>query len=374
MTSEAEQRWYHISLLQLRPLQAFTLQLRPADPGQAAEGAQALRVTKHWWRPQRGHMVSKAKWQDLPSVARELDLGVEWTIALWRLRSDLLALPQFPPEVVAVSKLLATERILWSPGAEDVEEDYDVMEASGAEEDRDVDADVAAGDADADGGGDVDADVAAAHLLAARLAQRRRAPAAPQPQGAARPPGQAPVAAEAWAAPRRAAVLHRRREEEQPAPPPPAAPAPPPAAEPPGAAAVLHRRRQQCSVPVCNAEGRAIVANIHHVPRADGPGDCYVRCIRCQARATRTLAAAAEGREGRRYGQGRPLVFLAWWGAFDCEANADRHRRAGPHPDHALRAAAREALKGDMAYLELTGLERPRAEGEGSEPEYFPAR
>ncbi len=277
-----------------------------------------MRVTRRWWRPRRGQVVSTAKWQDLPSVARELDRQVEWTIAFWQLRSELLALPRFPPEVVAVSKLPGTERVVWSPGAQAEEEDISEEGSISEEECADV-------------------DVAAAQLLAARLAQRCRAPP---------PAAQPPAAAQ-----------------------PPPAPQAPEAAEPPPRAAVLHRRQQQRSLPVYDAERREVVAIIHHAARAEAPGDCYVRCSRCQARATRTLAGAAGG---RRQGQGRPLGFLAWWGAFDCQGDADAHRHVGPHPDHAARAAAREALKGVVAYLDLTGCKRRGRRGRGRSPSIPP--
>ena len=108
---------------------------------------------------------------------------------------------------------------------------------------------------------------------------------------------------------------------------------------------------------------------IKHKPSAN---DAFVTC-NCHANCTKTKTLnATTSTSNRRQGQGRVLGFLAAW-ALDVHKFASKQEHMQTcNPSFESRKAARTRLHEEPNADAFFALERPKLEGEDSEPEICP--
>ena len=153
-----------------------------------------------------------------------------------------------------------------------------------------------------------------------------------------------------------------------------AAPPPPPREDSEKVAPATERRpvidrKMHDALCVRKDSGGDVISLIKHKPTAN---DAFVTCS-CHANCTKTKTLnATTSTSSRRQGQGRVLGFLAAW-ALDGHRFASKQEHMQTcNPSFESRKAARTRLHEEPNADAFFALERPKLEGEDSEPEICP--
>jgi len=294
--------------------------------------AVALRA---WRRVQRcpTGVEGAAIWKDLYALAMELDQELPWRAKFYQLRcAALLDLKDAPPELVAVVPIRGSACQVWTPSdaansprdnmgemeqmeqadEEDMGEDFGMPDAEEESEDDETEGDEAAA-----APGHIAEDVAAA-----------------PPQGE----NDAASSSSSYSSSSSSSSSSSESNEQDV-----------PAARAPVARAARGRGEERfelfwngaLAAMVTRPEGREMIA----------------KCQTCKLRASRSTEGGPL--------LGRPLAYLAWWGARECPG-LDKHkemRKARKMPSKRVRTAARSKLVDDPSYFTFHSYEN----GSGSE-------